>query len=97
MRLFVWYLGANRRYEDVGHHTILLDPGYRELLGDIFDREHLTEDVSLYLHRPTATATDPSLAPADCDAFYVLAPVPHLDSGTDWERAAEPYRLAIQR
>ena len=95
MSLFVWYFGTNRRYEDVAHHTILLGPRYRELLGDIFDRKHLAEDFSLYLHRPTAT--DPSLAPDGCDAFYVLSPVPHLDSGTDWERTAEPYRLAIQQ
>ena len=95
MSLFVWYFGTDRRYEDVAHHTILLGPRYRELLGDIFDRQHLAEDFSLYLHRPTAT--DPSLAPAGCDAFYVLSPVPHLDSGTDWERTAEPYRLAIQQ
>ena len=95
MSLFVWYFGTDRRYEDVAHHTILLGPRYRELLGDIFDRKRLADDFSLYLHRPTAT--DPSLAPDGCDAFYVLAPVPHLDSGTDWEKAAEPYRLAIQR
>jgi len=95
MSLFVWYFGTDRRYEDVAHHTILLGPRYRELLGDIFDRKHLAEDFSLYLHRPTAT--DPSLAPAGCDAFYVLSPVPHLESGTDWEITAEPYRLAIQQ
>ena len=35
-----------------------------------------------YLHRPTAT--DASLAPPGCDAFYVLSPVPNLASGTDW-------------
>ncbi len=95
MSLFVWYFGTDRRYEDVAHHTILLGPRYRELLGDIFDRKHLAEDFSLYLHRPTAT--DPSLAPDGCDAFYVLSPVPHLDSGTDWRATAEPYRLAIQK
>ena len=55
----------------------------------------LAEDFSLYLHRPTAT--DPSLAPPGCDAFYVLSPVPHLDSGTDWAAAAEPYRRRSQR
>ena len=98
MSLFVWYFGTRRpdggRYDDVAHHTILLGPRYRELLGDIFDRKLLADDFSLYLHRPTAT--DPSLAPDGCDAFYVLSPVPHLDSGTDWEKAAEPYRQAIQ-
>ena len=43
---------------------------------DIFKRKVLAEDFSLYLHRPTAT--DPSLAPPGCDAFYVLSPVPNL-------------------
>ncbi len=95
MSLFVWYFGTKRQYTDVAHHTILLGPRYRELLADIFDRKLLADDFSLYLHRPTAT--DPALAPEGCDAFYVLSPVPHLQSGTDWRAAAEPYRLAIQK
>lgn len=93
MSLFVWYFGTKRRYPDVPHHTILLGPRYRGLLGDIFTHQRLAEDFSLYLHRPTAT--DPSLAPAGCDAFYVLSPVPHLGSGTDWSRQAQTYRRAI--
>ena len=95
MSLFVWYFGTDRRYEDVAHHTILLGPRYRELLQDIFQNHRLADDFSLYLHRPTAT--DTSLAPAGCDTFYVLSPVPHLDSGTDWQAAAEPYRQKIMR
>lgn len=94
MSLFVWYFGTLRQYNDVAHHTILLGPRYRELLKDIFDRKLLAEDFSMYLHRPTAT--DPSLAPDGCDAFYVLSPVPHLESGTDWAAAAEPYRKALE-
>jgi phytoene desaturase len=95
MSLFVWYFGTRRRYPEVAHHTIALGPRYRELLTDIFERKRLADDFSLYLHRPTAT--DPSLAPEGCDAFYVLSPVPHLQSGTDWAAHAEPYRLAIQQ
>lgn len=95
MSLFVWYFGTRRRYEDVYHHTMVLGPRYEALLTDIFTRKHLAEDFSLYLHRPTAS--DPSLAPAGCDAFYALAPVPHLGSGVDWMTHAEPYRAAIQR
>ena len=93
MSLFVWYFGTRRRYDAVGHHTILLGPRYRDLLSDIFRRKVLAEDFSLYLHRPTAT--DPSLAPEGCDSFYVLSPVPNLQGETDWEAAAEPYRRAI--
>ena len=95
MSLFVWYFGTNRRFDDVYHHTMVLGPRYRGLLDDIFKRKVLAKDFSLYLHRPTAS--DPSLAPPGCDAFYVLAPVPHLQSGTDWRERAEPYRQAVQR
>jgi phytoene desaturase len=31
------------------------------------------------------------------DAFYVLSPVPHLDSGVDWRAQAEPYRQAVEQ
>ena len=95
MSLFVWYFGTRRQYGDVAHHTILLGPRYRALLRDIFSRKILADDFSLYLHRPTAT--DPSMAPPGHDAFYVLSPVPHLGSGTDWAARAEPYRQALER
>lgn len=95
MSLFVWYFGTNRRFDNVYHHTMVLGPRYRELLEDIFVRHHLAEDFSLYLHRPTMS--DPSLAPEGCDAFYVLAPVPHLGSGTDWQTHAEVYRKKIEQ
>ncbi len=91
--LFVWYFGTRRTYPEVPHHSILMGPRYRGLLKDIFSRKVLAKDFSIYLHRPTAT--DPALAPPGCDTFYALAPVPHLDSGTDWEAAAEPYRAAV--
>ena len=95
MSLFVWYFGTSKQYPEVPHHTILVGPRYRELLRDIFERKVLAEDFSLYLHRPTAS--DPSLAPRDCDAFYVLSPVPHLAGNTDWNLVAEPYRASIAR
>jgi phytoene desaturase len=95
MSLFVWYFGTKRKYEDIAHHTLLLGPRYRELLDDIFETKVLAEDFSLYLHRPTAT--DPSLAPEGCDTFYVLSPVPHLDSATDWTVERERYRAKIAK
>jgi phytoene desaturase len=94
MSLFVWYFGTDRQYEDVKHHSIVLGPRYKGLLDDMFKAKHLAEDFSIYLHRPTAT--DPSMAPPGCDTFYALAPVPHLDSGVNWEERAEPYRQQVQ-
>ena len=83
MGLFVLYFGTTRTYPDVAHHTIWLGQRYRELLADIFDAKHLSEDFSLYLHRPTAT--DASFAPEGCDSFYVLCPVPNLQGVADWQ------------
>ena len=95
MSLFVVYFGTDRQYPDLAHHEILMGPRYSGLLTDIFDRKRLSDDFSLYLHRPTAT--DPSLAPAGCDSWYVLSPVPNLAASIDWSRAAGPYRDAIIR
>lgn len=83
MGLFVLYFGTTRTYPEVAHHTIWMGPRYRELLEDIFYRQVLADDFSLYLHRPTAT--DPSFAPPGCDSFYVLCPVPNLQAKIDWE------------
>lgn len=94
MSLFVWYFGTNRRFDNVDHHTIALGPRYKGLLDDIFRKKVLADDFSLYIHRPTAT--DPSLAPDGCDAFYALSPVPHLEADVDWTTMAEPYRQRIE-
>ncbi len=95
MGLFIWYFGTRGTREmwpDVGHHTILSGPRYSGLLRDVFLRGELAEDMSLYVHRPAQT--DPTVAPAGDDVFYVLSPVPHLGHAdpVDWAQAQEPYR-----
>jgi phytoene desaturase len=94
MSLFVLYFGANRRYDEVAHHTVLFGPRYRELLRAIFDGPELPDDFSLYLHAPSVT--DPSMAPAGCSAFYVLSPVPHLGKAAiDWHSVGPEYAARI--
>jgi phytoene desaturase len=68
MGLYVLYFGTTKQYPDVAHHTIWFGPRFKEHLYDIFKRKLLTEDFSLYVHRPTAT--DPSFAPPGCESFY---------------------------
>lgn len=95
MSLFVIYFGTKKRYLDSGlaHHNIILGKRYKGLLDDIFHKKHVADDFSLYLHMPTIT--DSSIAPEGHEGFYVLSPVPHLDSGTDWNEFAPKYRDAI--
>ena len=93
MSCFLLYLGVNRQYEQLRHHTIIMPENYRKLIADIFDGQGLPQDLALYLHAPTRT--DPSMAPAGCESLYVLAPVPNLAHGIDWSREAIPLRNKI--
>ena len=82
MGLYVLFFGSKKKFSDVAHHTIWMSERYKELLHDIFEKKILTEDFSLYLHRPTAT--DDTFAPEGCDSFYVLCPVPNLQGNVQW-------------
>ena len=83
MGLFVYYFGTKKIYENVEHHTIKFGKKYKEHLDDIFNKKKLNNDISYYLHRPTAT--DKTMAPKGNDCFYVLVPVPNNQSRVNWE------------
>lgn len=92
--LFVVYFGLKGERTHLKHHSIMFGPRYKELLKDIYGNSELADDFSLYLHMPTAT--DPSLAPEGCSAFYALAPVPHLGTAPiDWDTEGPKYRDRI--
>lgn len=98
MGLYVWYFGTKdtaEKWQDVGHHTILNGPRYKGLLRDIFMRGKLSDDMSLYIHRPSLT--DDTAAPKGDDTFYVLSPVPHLgwDNPVDWASEEPKYRAKV--
>ncbi len=87
MGLFVYYFGTKKTYDDVEHHTIKFGNKYKEHLDDIFNKKKLNNDISYYLHRPSAT--DSSMAPDGNDCFYVLVPVPNNQSKIDWSIEGE--------
>jgi len=93
MGLFVLYFATRRSYPGVPQHSVLLGKGFRSLLRDVFDRRRLSSDLSLYLHRPSAT--DPTLAPAGSDLFYALVPVPNLQAPIDWGEAGDVLRERV--
>ncbi len=93
MGLFVYYFGTKKVYENVEHHTIKFGDKYKEHLEDIFDKKKLNNDISYYLHRPTAT--DKSMAPNGNDCFYVLVPVPNNQSGLDWSIEGEKLKNLV--
>jgi phytoene desaturase len=93
MGLYVLYFGTRKLYPDVAHHSIWMGPRFKELLTEIFDHKTMSEDYSLYVHRPTAT--DTSFAPEGCESFYVLCPVPNLLGDVEWETEGAKLRDRI--
>ncbi len=96
MGLFVYYFGTKKIYDDIEHHTIKFGNKYKEHLEDIFDNKKLNDDISYYLHRPSAT--DKSMAPEGNDCFYVLVPVPNNQSNINWKVEGEKMKnLVIEK
>ena len=78
---------ANRA---LAHHNIVFGAAWDQTFTDIIRDGRLMRDPSLLVTRPTAS--DPSLAPAGHDLFYVLAPAPNLTRGVvDWSRIGDAY------
>ena len=96
MGLFVYYFGSKKKYDDVAHHTIYFGKTYEKHLDKIFEKKILSEDISYYLHRPSAT--DPNMAPDGQDAFYVLVPVPNNLSKINWSNEGDKFKnLVIEK
>ncbi len=93
MGLFVYYFGSKKKYNNVAHHTIYFGNSYEKHLRKIFEEKILSEDISYYLHRPSAT--DPNMAPSNQDAFYVLVPVPNNLSNISWSKEGEKFKNLI--
>ncbi len=93
MGLFVYYFGTKKIYKDIEHHTIKFGNKYKEHLEDIFDNKRLNNDISYYLHRPSAT--DKSMAPEGHDCFYVLVPVPNNQSNINWETEGDKIKNLV--
>ena len=93
MGLFVYYFGSKKKYNDVAHHTIYFGETYEKHLDKIFEKKILSDDISYYLHRPSAT--DPNMAPKDQDAVYVLVPVPNNLSKVNWIEEGDKFKDLI--
>jgi phytoene desaturase len=94
MGLFVWYFSTSCKYDDVPHHTILFGNTYREVLQKIFNTRELPDDLSIYLHRPSATDAD--YAPTGHDSFYALVPVPNLQAAIDWTEVEAKFKTLLK-
>lgn len=86
---FMLYLGLDRRFPALAHHTIALSAAYQDNLREI-EQGELPGQPSFYLQNPVAT--DPTMAPPGGSALYLLVPMPNLASGHDWQAIAPQVR-----
>ena len=93
MSAFLLYLGTDRHFEKLGHHTLLVGAGYRRFIKDVTGGRQLPANFSTYVHAPNRT--EPAMAPDGGDSLCFLLPVPNLRSGTDWAAHADGLRDAL--
>jgi phytoene desaturase len=96
----VIHLGSTQRCERIAHHNIHFGRAWRGTFEDIIDRGRTMSDPSLLVTNPSRT--DPDLAPAGDQTYYVLAPAPNLSTrplsrGIDWAREGPAYADELLR
>jgi phytoene desaturase len=87
---FLMLVGSSAQYSRIAHHNIHFGQAWAEVFADLIDRGRLMADPSLLVTNPTRS--DPDLAPAGRQSYYVLLPTPNLRAGLDWDDLRQRYR-----
>jgi phytoene desaturase len=93
MSCFLLYLGTDRVFDELLHHTLLVGTGYRDFIRSVTRGRELPARYSTYVHAPARTET--AMAAPGGDSLAILLPVPNLRAGIDWARAADGLRDAL--
>ncbi|HET9658329.1 MAG TPA: phytoene desaturase family protein [Kineosporiaceae bacterium] len=86
---YLMLAGSATRYPGTVHHNVHFGAAWREVFDDLASGR-LMRDPSFLVTNPTRS--DPGLAPAGREIYYVLFPTPNLDAPLDWSRIAPRYR-----
>jgi len=82
MSALLLYLGTDRPFPQLLHHTLTVGDGYRQFIRDVTGRRQLPSTYSTYIHAPART--EAAMAPDGGDSIAILMPVPNLRSGDRW-------------
>jgi phytoene desaturase len=92
---FLLLAGSNATYSKIAHHNIHFGKSWRGVFDELIDQRRLMSDPSLLVTNPTNS--DPGLAPAGKQIYYVLFPTPNLDADIDWRSQGPRYRDEVVR
>ena len=93
MSCFLLYLGTDKVFERLLHHTLLVGRGYRDFIRAVTRGRVLPTSFSTYVHAPARS--EAGMATAGGDSLAILLPVPNLRADIDWARAADGLRDAL--
>ena len=93
MSCLLLYLGTDRVFEPLLHHTLLVGPGYRDFIRSVTRGRALPRSFSTYVHAPARS--EAAMAAPDGDSLCVLLPVPNLAAPVDWAREEQGLRDAL--
>jgi phytoene desaturase len=91
----VFHWGLDRKYQQLGHHSVFLSDGFRTGLKSIFKDKSIDSSPSFYVHAPTRT--DTSAAPDGQDTLSIIVGVGHLDEDKkqDWNDIKNRSRMSV--
>ncbi len=78
-------LGLRGRTPDLAHHEIRFPTDYDAEFDDVFTHRRPVRDPTVYVS--SATASDPSAAPAGHESWFVLVNAPSVGAHADWDAA----------
>ena len=87
---FLMLVGSRASYSQTAHHSIHFGRAWKQTFRELINDQQLMSDPSFLVSNPTQT--DPLLAPAGRESYYVLFPTPNLDADLDWSVIGPRYR-----
>jgi phytoene desaturase len=90
----LWYLGVNKRLNNLKHHNLFFDQDFGLHAQEIYETPQWPSKPLFYVSAPSKT--DPSVAPEGCENLFVLIPVaPGLEDSP--EIRERYYHLVMER
>lgn len=90
----IYYLGVNKKLDNILHHTLIFNPQFDQHARDIYETPKWPSKPAVYLS--CTSKTDPSVAPEGMENLLVLIPVAPGLSDTD-EIRQHYYDYSIKR
>ena len=87
---FLLLAGSTQSYSKIAHHNIHFGKAWSGIFDELIDQKQLMSDPSILVTNPSRS--DPSLAPAGKEIYYVLLPTPNTTAGIDWDVVGPRYR-----